>query len=113
MQLQHALAWMGEAVYIQLSFVWMGWFFILKLDAEAALLNLLAFLFPYLQEIWEVEFPFSADIYTLSFRIHLGRFCRRLGRHIDCTHSKGGICVDSVLIIPAGLKERKRSSILK
>ncbi|KAE9621784.1 hypothetical protein Lal_00032593 [Lupinus albus] len=148
----------------------------------------------YLQEIWwfevdgEVKFPFPADTYTLSFRIHLGRFSKRLGRRvcnyeqthgwdikpvrfefstsdgqrsiseyfldetehidaygdykrrnwvdykvgefivngsepitevrfsmkqIDCTHSKGGLCVDSVFIIPTGLRERKRSGILK
>ncbi|XP_027352172.1 F-box protein PP2-A15 isoform X1 [Abrus precatorius] len=149
----------------------------------------------YLQQIWwfevdgEVSFPFPADIYTLSVRLHLGRFSRRLGRRvcnyeqthgwdikpvrfefstldgqqasfecclddteqddahgsnhkrghwvdykvgefivngsepstkvrfsmkqIDCTHSKGGLCVDSVFIIPSDLRERKRSGILK
>ncbi|KGN59043.1 F-box protein PP2-A15 [Cucumis sativus] len=143
----------------------------------------------YLQQIWwfevdgMVKFPFPADIYTLTFRLHLGRFYKRLGRRvcsfehthgwdvkpvrfemstsdgqqathefcldehgfidvsghrkrgswieykvgeflvnksgstteirfsmkqIDCTHSKGGLCVDSVFIIPSILKERKR-----
>lgn len=126
-----------------------------------------------------VKFPLPPDIYTLSFRIHLGRFSKRLGRRvcyfehthgwdikqvtfdlstsdgqeasteyylddcaedetngchkrgcwieykvgefivnesdpatevrfsmkqIDCTHSKGGICVDAVSIIPRDLK---------
>ncbi|KAL1331939.1 F-box protein PP2-A15 [Arachis duranensis] len=148
----------------------------------------------YLQQIWwfevdgEVKFPFPPDIYTLSFRLHLGRFSKRLGRRvsnyehthgwdikpvkfelstsdgqhasgefcldetelddgygnhkrgywvdykvgefivsgsepktevrfsmkqIDCTHSKGGLCVDSVFIIPSDLRERKRRGILK
>jgi len=31
---------------------------------------------------------------------------RFLMRQIDCTHSKGGLCVDSVYIIPSGLRER-------
>lgn len=143
----------------------------------------------YLQQIWwfevdgSVKFPLPADIYTLSFRIHLGRFSKRLGRRvcyfehthgwdikpvrfdlstsngqeassecflddcaedyangyhkrgcwidykvgefivhesdpdtevrfsmkqIDCTHSKGGICVDSVSIIPSDLKVARR-----
>ncbi|XP_051113986.1 F-box protein PP2-A15-like [Andrographis paniculata] len=142
----------------------------------------------YLQQIWwfevdgVVKFPFPPDIYTLSFRTHLGRFSRRLGRRvsnfdhthgwdikpvrfelstsdgqqattecllddtkhndatsykrgcwidyevgefvvtesnhetevrfymkqIDCTHSKGGLCVDSVSIIPIELRERRR-----
>ncbi|KAG6412092.1 hypothetical protein SASPL_124758 [Salvia splendens] len=145
----------------------------------------------YLQQIWwfevdgSVTFPFPPDIYTLSFRIHLGRFSRRLGRRIshfdhthgwdikpvrfqlstsggqhassecfldvtpvadangsykrgcwieykvgeflvnesdpptevrfsmkqiDCTHSKGGLCVDSVLIMPS---EKRRGGSLK
>ncbi|KAL3825812.1 hypothetical protein ACJIZ3_021841 [Penstemon smallii] len=148
----------------------------------------------YLQQIWwfevdgSVKFPFPPDIYTLSFRIHLGRFSKRLGRRvcnfehahgwdikpvrfefstsdgqqassecflddttqddsngsykrgcwvdckvgefivtdsdpetevrfsmkqIDCTHSKGGLCVDSVSIIPSELKERRRRGVLK
>lgn len=148
----------------------------------------------YLQQIWwfevdgMVKFPFPADIYTLTFRLHLGRFYKRLGRRacsfehthgwdvkpvrfemstsdgqqathefcldehefmdvsghrkrgcwieykvgeflvnksgstteirfsmkqIDCTHSKGGLCVDSVFIIPSVLKERKRWGIPK
>ncbi|KAK8557029.1 hypothetical protein V6N13_035134 [Hibiscus sabdariffa] len=148
----------------------------------------------YLQQIWwfevdgVVKFPLPADIYTLSFRLHLGRFSKRLGRRvssfehthgwdikpvkfelstsdgqlascehylddteqdyetgnhkrgcwidytvgefivnasepttevkfsvkqIDCTHSKGGLCVDSVFIIPTDLKERKRRGTLK
>ncbi|XAR64614.1 hypothetical protein NMG60_11008362 [Bertholletia excelsa] len=143
----------------------------------------------YLQQIWwfevdgVVKFPFPADIYTLSFRIHLGKFSKRLGRRvccfehthgwelkpvkfefstsdgqqvlakcflheteqddangnhkhggwieykvgefivtesdpttevrfsmkqIDCTHSKGGLCVDSVSIIPSDLREQRR-----
>lgn len=148
----------------------------------------------YLQQIWwfevdgVVNFPFPADIYTLSFRLHLGRFAKRLGRRvcnfehthgwdikpvrfelstsdgqqasseccldeteqdeingnhkrgcwieykvgefvvtdsvpatevqfsmkqIDCTHSKGGLCVDSVFIIPSDLRERKKRGVLK
>ncbi|XP_052173668.1 F-box protein PP2-A15 [Diospyros lotus] len=143
----------------------------------------------YLLQIWwfevdgVVKFPFPADIYTLSFRIHLGKFSKRLGRRvgnfehthgwdirpvrfefstsdgqqasiescldeteqdeangnhkrgcwieykvgefvvtesdpatevrfsmkqIDCTHSKGGLCVDSVSIVPSNLKQRRR-----
>ncbi|CAK9146680.1 unnamed protein product [Ilex paraguariensis] len=148
----------------------------------------------YLQQIWwfevdgMVKFPFPPDIYTLSCRIHLGRFSKRLGRRvcnfdhthgwdikpvrfemstsdgqqassecclgetehddsngdqkrgcwieykvgefivnesnpatevrfsmkqIDCTHSKGGLCVDSVSIIPSNLKERRGRGVLK
>ncbi|KAI4300399.1 hypothetical protein L6164_033783 [Bauhinia variegata] len=148
----------------------------------------------YLQQIWwfevdgEVKFPFPADIYTLFFRLHLGRFSKRLGRRvsyhehthgwvikpvrfemstsdgqqsscecclddtehddtygnhkrgywidykvgefivsgsepttqvrfsmkqIDCTHSKGGLCVDSVFIIPSDLRNGKRRGIFK
>ncbi|KAJ8899627.1 hypothetical protein K2173_018601 [Erythroxylum novogranatense] len=148
----------------------------------------------YLQQIWwfevdgAIKFPFAPDIYTVSFRLHLGRFAKRLGRRvcnfehthgwdikpvkfelftsddqqalsecfldeteqdevngshkrgcwiqykvgefavtesqpatevrfsmkqIDCTHSKGGLCVDSVYIIPSNLKERKRKGVLK
>ncbi|KAL3839743.1 hypothetical protein ACJIZ3_024334 [Penstemon smallii] len=147
----------------------------------------------YLQQVWwfevdgMVKFPFPPDIYTLSFRIHLGRFSKRLGRRIsnfdhthgwditpvrfelstsdgqhassecflddtqqedangsskrgcwidckvgefivtesdpttevrfsmkqiDCTHSKGGLCVDSVSIVPSELKERRRRWVL-
>ena len=29
-------------------------------------------------------------------------------KQIDCTHSKGGICVDSVFIIPTDVKERNK-----
>jgi len=42
----------------------------------------------YLQQIWWfevdgcVKFHLPADIYTLSFRIHLGRFSKRLGRRV-------------------------------
>lgn len=135
-----------------------------------------------------VKFPFPPDIYTLSVRIHLGRFSKRLGRRvctyehthgwdvkpvrfelstsdgqfafsecclddterddaygnhkrgcwvdynvgefiitesdsetevnfsmkqIDCTHSKGGLCVDSVSIIPSHLRDRRRRTIVK
>ncbi|GER40085.1 F-box family protein [Striga asiatica] len=162
----------------------------------------------YLQQIWwfevdgTVKFPLPPDIYTLSFRIHLGRFSRRLGRRvssfehthgweikpvrfefstsngqqassecfldepqqddgdssnnnnnnsnsyyttshkrgcwidykvgeftvrqsdcetevrfsmkqIDCTHSKGGLCVDSVSIIPVELKGHRGRGVLK
>ncbi|KAJ8754129.1 hypothetical protein K2173_002027 [Erythroxylum novogranatense] len=148
----------------------------------------------YLQQVWwfevdgVVKFPFPPDIYTVSFRLHLGRFAKRLGRRvcnfehthgwdikpvkfefstsdgqqasteccldeteqdevngnhkrgcwieykvgefivtdsepatevrffmkqIDCTHSKGGLCVDSVYIIPSNLKECKRNGVLK
>lgn len=143
----------------------------------------------YLQQIWwfevdgAVKFPFPADIYTISFRLHLGKFSKRLGRRvcyfehthgwdikpvkfklstsdgqqassecclddtvqdeingnhkrgcwidykvgeftvshtdpatevrfsmkqIDCTHSKGGLCVDAVYIVPSDLRQRKR-----
>ncbi|KAK2645258.1 hypothetical protein Ddye_020453 [Dipteronia dyeriana] len=139
----------------------------------------------FIRQIWwfevdgVVKFPFPPDIYTLSFRLHLGRFNKRLGRcvsnfkhthswdikpvklesstsdgqlasieccldeteqddvngnhkregwidykvgefvvsdskpatevrfsmkQMDCTHSKGGLCVDSVFIIPSKLK---------
>ncbi|CAI0408160.1 unnamed protein product [Linum tenue] len=34
-------------------------------------------------------------------------------KQIDCTHSKGGLCVDSVFIIPNDLKERKRKGVVK
>ncbi|KAI7744660.1 hypothetical protein M8C21_028200, partial [Ambrosia artemisiifolia] len=124
----------------------------------------------YLQQTWwfevsgEVEFPFTAGTYSLSFRVQLGRLGKRFGRRvcncdqihgwdrkpvrfqlgtsdgqeavsecyltspgmwnlyhvgnfvvedskvpmkvkfsmmqIDCTHTKGGLCVDSVLICP-------------
>ncbi|XP_042014519.1 F-box protein PP2-A15-like [Salvia splendens] len=148
----------------------------------------------YLQQIWwfevdgSVTFPFPPDVYTLSFRIHLGRFSRRLGRRIshfdhthgwdikpvrfvlstsgsqhassecflddipegdangsykrgcwieykvgqflvkesdpptevrfsmkqiDCTHSKGGLCIDSVSIMPSELKERRSERTLQ
>ncbi|KAM1094219.1 hypothetical protein FF1_009259 [Malus domestica] len=148
----------------------------------------------YLQQIWwfevdgVVKFPFPADIYTLSFRLHIGRFSKRLGRRvcnfehthgwdlkpmrfelstsdgqqasyeccldeiehedaygnhkrgcwveykvgeftvtdtdpvteirfsmkqIDCTHSKGGLCVDSVSIVPSDLKEHRRRGVWK
>ncbi|XP_058087071.1 F-box protein PP2-A15-like [Magnolia sinica] len=143
----------------------------------------------FLQQIWWfevdgwVKFCFPAGIYSLSFRLHLGRFSKRLGRRvcnyenahgwdlrpvrfelstsdgqqasceccldepekddangnnrrgswieyevgefivgdsetameirfsmkqIDCTHSKGGLCVDSVSIIPSDLRERRK-----
>ncbi|KAE9612353.1 hypothetical protein Lal_00014172 [Lupinus albus] len=142
----------------------------------------------YLQQIWwfevdvEVKFPFPAGVYSLYFRLHLGRFSKRLGRRvcnyehthgweikpvkfmlsasdgqeascefcldetelddahgnhkrgywveykvgefivsgpkhttevtfsmkqIDCTHSKGGLCVDSVFIIPSDLRDTR------
>lgn len=140
----------------------------------------------FLQQVWwfevdgQVKFPFPAGVYSLSFRLHLGRFFKKLGRRlcnyehthgwdlkpvrfelstsdgqqvsreccldepekvdvngsnkrgcwieyhvgdfvvsssdtvevrfsmkqIDCTHSKGGLCVDSVSIIPSELRER-------
>lgn len=143
----------------------------------------------YCQQVWwfevsgSVKFPFPPDIYTLTFRVHLGKFYKRLGRRvcnfehthgwdlgpvryelftsdgqhavseyslhdsdqddasayikrsnwieykvgefivsksdpatevrfsmkqIDCTHSKGGLCVDSVSITPSDLKARRR-----
>ncbi|XP_010505206.1 PREDICTED: F-box protein PP2-A15-like isoform X1 [Camelina sativa] len=139
----------------------------------------------YLQQIWwfevdgVVRFNLPPGVYCLSFKIHLGRFSKRLGRRvchfehthgwelkpvrfslstsdgqeasceyyladkeiggehrgywreykvgefvvgcsetstevrwsmkqIDCTHSKGGICVDSVFIIPIEVKRRKK-----
>lgn len=133
-----------------------------------------------------VKFRFPPDVYALSFRIHLGRFSKRLGRRvcnyehthgwdikpvrfelstsdgqfasseccldeterddahgnqkrggwvdykvgefiisesepatevsfsmkqIDCTHSKGGLCVDSVSIIPRELRDRRRGAV--
>ncbi|KAL2933498.1 F-box protein PP2-A15 [Bienertia sinuspersici] len=145
----------------------------------------------YLQQIWwfevdgAVNFPLPPDIYTLSFRLHLGKFSKRMGRRvtnyehthgwdikpvrfefttsdnqhaisecclddmeademkeslkrgcwieykvgefivtecesapeirfsmkqIDCTHSKGGLCVDSVSIIPSDLTKRRMVS---
>lgn len=149
----------------------------------------------YLQQIWwfevdgTVTFPFPANTYTLSFRVHLGRFTKRLGRRlstyehthgweikpvrfefstsdgqhayaeclldeakyddaygnnhkrgcwleynvgefivtnsdppaeirfsmkqIDCTHSKGGLCIDSVSIIPTELVNRRRKGFIK
>ncbi|KAF3964880.1 hypothetical protein CMV_010883 [Castanea mollissima] len=160
------------------------------IPTEESRFNLVA----YLQQIWwfevdgVIKFPFPADSYTLSFRLHLGRFSKRLGRRvcsfehthgwgikpvrfelfttdgqqalcecclddtehdeingyhkrgcwidykvgefivtdsdpvtevrfsmkqIDCTHSKGGLCVDSVFIIPSDLKDRKRGGVLK
>ncbi|KAG6525013.1 hypothetical protein ZIOFF_014965 [Zingiber officinale] len=140
----------------------------------------------FLQQIWWFEvqglikFPFPPGVYSLSFRLHLGKFFRRLGRRacsydqthgwdlkpvrfdlstsdgqnvsreccldepessnymgfckrgcwieylvgdfvvtgsetldlrfsmkqIDCTHSKGGLCVDSVSIMPSELRDR-------
>ncbi|KAK1310759.1 F-box protein PP2-A15 [Acorus calamus] len=143
----------------------------------------------FLQQIWwfevdgVVRFPFPAGVYSLSFRLHLGKFSKRLGRRIctyehthgwdlkpvrfelstsdgqqasrecclddpenddtygssrrgcwieylvgefvisnsdemtevrfsmkqiDCTHSKGGLCVDSVNIIPSELREKRK-----
>lgn len=143
-----------------------------------------------MQQIWWfevdglVKFPFPADTYTLSFRIHLGKISKRLGRRvcnfehthgwdikpvrfelstsggqeastesflddcakdevngnykrgywieynvgefivsasdpattevrfsmkqIDCTHSKGGMYVDNVSIIPSDLKKSRK-----
>eukprot|EP00262_Sarcandra_glabra_P017730 TRINITY_DN6170_c0_g1_i1.p1 TRINITY_DN6170_c0_g1~~TRINITY_DN6170_c0_g1_i1.p1 ORF type:complete len:302 (+),score=25.82 TRINITY_DN6170_c0_g1_i1:149-1054(+) len=142
----------------------------------------------YLQQIWwfevdgSVKFRFPTGLYSLSFRLHLGKFSKRLGRRvsnfehthgwdikpvrfelttsdgqlasrecclddpekddsignsrrgswieyvvgefivnnsdtpteirfsmkqIDCTHSKGGLCVDSVFIIPSDLREKR------
>ncbi|KAL3326870.1 hypothetical protein AABB24_037528 [Solanum stoloniferum] len=144
----------------------------------------------YCQQVWwfevsgTVKFPFPPDIYTLTFRIHIGKFLKRLGRRvsnfehthgwdlgpvryelstsdgqcvvsecrlhdikqddakgtikrgcwieykvgefivsrsnpvtevrfsmkqIDCTHSKGGLCLDSVSIIPSNLRRRRRT----
>ncbi|KAK1299879.1 F-box protein PP2-A15 [Acorus calamus] len=143
----------------------------------------------FLQQIWwfevdgVVRFPFPAGVYSLSFRLHLGKFSKRLGRRIctyehthgwdlkpvrfelstsdgqqasrecclddpenddtygssrrgcwieylvgefvvsnsdemtevrfsmkqiDCTHSKGGLCVDSVNIMPSELREKRK-----
>ncbi|XP_060201338.1 F-box protein PP2-A15-like isoform X3 [Lycium barbarum] len=140
----------------------------------------------YCQQVWwfevggSVKFPFPPDVYTLTFRVHLGKFYKRLGRRvcnfehthgwdlgpvryelstsdgqhivsessihdsdqggnwieykvgefivsrsdpatevrfsmkqIDCTHSKGGLCVDSVSIVPSDLKGRRRKRVLK
>ncbi|KAK4725117.1 hypothetical protein R3W88_027896 [Solanum pinnatisectum] len=144
----------------------------------------------YCQQVWwfevsgTVKFPLPPDIYTLTFRIRIGKFLKRLGRRvsnfehthgwdlgpvryelstsdgqcvvsechlhdieqddakgtikrgcwieykvgefivsrsnpvtevrfsmkqIDCTHSKGGICLDSVSIIPSNLRRRRRT----
>ncbi|KAL9269013.1 F-box protein PP2-A15-like protein [Drosera capensis] len=146
----------------------------------------------YLLQIWWFEvdgivrFPLPPDTYILSFRLHLGKFSKRLGRRvshfehthgweikpvkfelttsdgqqvtteyflddkehddtignlkrgcwidysvgefivtdsepatevhfsmkqIDCTHSKGGLCVDSVSIVPRCVRERRRRSV--
>ncbi|KAK9733327.1 hypothetical protein RND81_04G060200 [Saponaria officinalis] len=148
----------------------------------------------YLQQIWwfevdgVIKFPLPPDIYTLSFRLHLGKYSKRLGRRvssfehthgwdikpvrfefttsdnqhattecclddgehdemygnhkrgcwidykvgefvvtdlesppevrfsmkqIDCTHSKGGLCVDSVCIVPSELREQRRRLVSK
>lgn len=148
----------------------------------------------YCQLVWwfevsgTVKFPFPPDIYTLTFRIHIGRFIKRLGRRvvnfehthgwdlgpvhyelstsngqhavsecllrdieqddakgkikrgcwieykvgefivsrsdpvtevkfsmkqIDCTHSKGGLCLDTVSIIPSNLRRRRTGSSCK
>ncbi|XP_055808845.1 F-box protein PP2-A15-like [Solanum dulcamara] len=148
----------------------------------------------YCQQVWwfevsgTVKFPFPPDIYTLTFRIHIGKFLKRLGRRvsnfehthgwdlgpvryelstsdgqcavsechlhdieqndakgnikrgcwieykvgefivsrsdpvtevrfsmkqIDCTHSKGGLCLDSVSIIPSNLRRRRTGSFRK
>ncbi|OIT01447.1 PREDICTED: F-box protein PP2-A15-like [Nicotiana attenuata] len=148
----------------------------------------------YCQQVWwfevsgSVKFPFPPDVYMLTFRVHLGKFYKRLGRRvssfehthgwdlgpvryelttsdgqhavseyfihdieqddangyikrgnwieykvgefivsrsdpatevrfsmkqIDCTHSKGGLCVDSVSIAPSNLKGRRRKGVLK
>lgn len=29
-------------------------------------------------------------------------------KQVDCTHTKGGVCVDSLLVYPVGFKERLR-----
>ncbi|CAN4121441.1 unnamed protein product [Withania somnifera] len=146
----------------------------------------------YCLQVWwfevsgSVKFPFPPDIYTLTFRVHLGKFHKRLGlrvcnfehtrgwdlgpvryelftsdgqqavseysihdcdqddasayikrgnwieykvgeflvsrsdptfeirfsmKQIDCTHSKGGLCVDSVLIAPSDLKVHRRKRV--
>ncbi|XP_077235900.1 F-box protein PP2-A15-like [Tasmannia lanceolata] len=144
----------------------------------------------YLHQIWwfevdgSVKFRLPAGVYSLSFRLHLGKFSKRLGRRvcnfehvhgwdlkpvrfdlstsdgqqasceccldgdpekddangnnrrgcwieyqvgdfivtnsdteteirfsmkqIDCTHSKGGLCVDSVSIIPSNLRQKRK-----
>lgn len=148
----------------------------------------------YCQLVWwfevsgTVKFPFPPDIYTLTFRIHIGRFLKRLGRRvtnfehthgwdlgpvhyelstsggqrvvsecllcdieknvakgnikrgcwiehkvgefivsrsdpvtevkfsmkqIDCTHSKGGLCLDTVSITPSNLRRRRTGSFCK
>ncbi|XP_049408071.1 F-box protein PP2-A15-like [Solanum stenotomum] len=148
----------------------------------------------YCQQVWwfevsgSVKFPFPPDIYTLTFRVRLGKFYKRLGRRvcnfehthgwdlgpvryelftsdgqhavseyslddsdqddananlkrgdwieykvgefivsksdpatevrfsmkqIDCTHSKGGLCVDSVSIAPSDLKAGRRKGVSK
>lgn len=148
----------------------------------------------YCQQVWwfevsgSVKFPFPPDIYTLTFRVRLGKFYKRLGRRvcnfehthgwdlgpvqyelftsdgqhavseyslddsdqddtsanlkrgdwieykvgefivsrsdpatevrfsmkqIDCTHSKGGLCIDSVSITPSDLKARRSKGVSK
>lgn len=34
-------------------------------------------------------------------------------KQIDCTHSKGGLCVDSVFIIPSDLRDRNGGGFFK
>lgn len=146
----------------------------------------------YCQQAWWLElsgavnFPFPPGIYTVTFRVHLGKIFKRLGRRacnfehthgwdlgpvryelstsdgqhavseyflddigqddangnmrrgswieykvgefivgtsdpvtevrfsmkqIDCTHSKGGLCFDSVSIIPSDLKDHPRKGV--
>ncbi|CAN4092126.1 unnamed protein product [Withania somnifera] len=146
----------------------------------------------YCQQVWwfelsgAVKFPFPPDMYTLTFRVHLGKISKRLGRRacnfehthgwdlgpvryelstsdgqhavsecfiddieqddangsikrgswieykvgefivntsdpvtevrfsmkqIDCTHSKGGLCVDSVSITPSNLNVHRRKRV--
>ncbi|KAJ6344227.1 hypothetical protein OIU76_005866 [Salix suchowensis] len=75
----------------------------------------------YLQQIWwfeidgELEFEFPKGMYSLFFRLHLGRSSKRMGRRvcnsehihgwdikpIDCTHTKGGLCVDAAFVYPS------------
>lgn len=136
----------------------------------------------YLHQTWwlevdgEFEFQFPAGVYSLFFRLHLGKPAKRLGRRvcnsehvhgwdirpvrfqlstsdgqqaasecyldypgiwihyhvgdfvvekpnslikikysmtqIDCTHTKGGLCVDSVYIYPRDIVERECKSFL-
>ncbi|CAN1751987.1 F-box protein PP2-A13 [Linum perenne] len=84
----------------------------------------------YLQQTWWLEvvgelddFQFPVGTYSLFFKLHLGKPTSakpcRSGRHvssdkvhgwdkkpIDCTHTKGGLCFDSVIVCPTEVRDR-------